>query len=112
MISTMIDSSSQLLPEGVRDRYWTAVKVALSEVFHVPDEFANEVWNRFRSDVENSPIGEQAAIYNSEPINIAMDLAKEIAVRTVEDQDIPYRLSEIEKQYDYHTQRMQEQPLG
>ncbi|MFM0670239.1 hypothetical protein [Paraburkholderia sediminicola] len=72
----MIDPFAQAIPEAAREDYWAAVELALKDIFHIPAQIAEEIARGYRIVVDDSPIGEQVAVYHSHPYNIALDLAR------------------------------------
>jgi hypothetical protein len=60
-------------PDQARAIYWERVRRALHEVFGVAD--ADDRTKAYRDIINTSPVWEQVAVYHTEPIDVAADLA-------------------------------------
>lgn len=111
MNTPMIDPFSQAIPEEAREDYWTAVESALKEIFGIPPTLAKEIADDYRVIVDNSPIGEQVAVYHASPYNIALDLARRASKDSQwSNAGLPDSKS-LEKKYeDFANQRAAQQP--
>ena len=58
-------------PVWVRDRYWSNVKRAMTDIFRTSHHAAD----RYQRSIEGAPVDEQMLAYHQEPLSVAADLA-------------------------------------
>jgi hypothetical protein len=102
MFALTIDPTS-VLDSGSKERYWGQVRRYLSEIFGVDFDYSCQLVGRYAAVVDESPVGEQVAVYHAEPIETAYDLAVQAARTPAEarpQQAVVPDLETIRERYD------------